>query len=133
MVVLEMRVVDSNGNSSTAIANVMVKNNIAPTLSVSAPASVQEGRMITVRATATDPEGDNVTFTINGVAGSSLTVEAPSTNSDTQLAFIVVASDGLNTTEETVSVTVTSKSGGSTGWIALLLLPIVWLRRRKTH
>jgi subtilisin family serine protease len=133
MVVLEMRVVDSNGNSSTAIANVLVKNNIAPTVSVTAPASVQEGRMITVRATATDPEGDNVTFTINGVAGSSLTVEAPSTNSDTQFVFVVIASDGLNTTEEVVSVTVTSKSGGSTGWIALLLLPIVWLRRRKTH
>ncbi|MFQ3206289.1 MAG: subtilisin family serine protease [Glaciecola sp.] len=133
IVVLEMRVVDSNGNSSTAIANVVVKNNVAPTLSISAPASVQEGRMITVRATASDPEGDNVTFTINGVAGSSLTIAAPSTNSDTQLTFIVVASDGLNTTEETVSVTVTSKSGGSTGWITLLLLPLVWLRRRKTH
>ncbi|MFT6086264.1 MAG: subtilisin family serine protease [Glaciecola sp.] len=133
MVVLEMRVVDSNGNSSTAIANVLVKNNIAPTLSLSAPASVQEGRMITVTATATDPEGDNITFTINGVAGSSFTMEAPSTNYDTQLVFVVVASDGLNTTEEAVSVTVTNKSGGSTGWIALLLLPLVWLRRRKAH
>ncbi|MFT7259857.1 MAG: subtilisin family serine protease [Glaciecola sp.] len=133
IVVLEMRVVDSNGNSSTAIANVVVKNNIAPTLSISAPASVQEGRTITVTATATDPEGENLTFTINGVAGSSFTMQAPSTNSDTQLVFVVVVSDGLNTTEKAVSVTVTNKSGGSTGWIALLLLPLVWLRRRKAH
>jgi subtilisin family serine protease len=133
MVVLEMTATDSNGNSNTATANVMVKNNIAPSLTVSAPSSVEEGRSIGVRATASDPEGDAVSFTINGIPGNSFLMDAPATNSDVQLTFVVVATDGFNTVEKTVTVTVTNKTGGSTGWIALLLLPLVWLRRRKTH
>ena len=134
MVVLEMRATDSNGNASKAIANVMVKNNLAPSLTINAPARIREGQTITVSASATDPEGDVVTFTINGVSGSSFTTEAPSTFSENNIAFTVVATDGINTVEQTVIVTVfNTKDGGSTGWIALLLLPLVWLRRRNMH
>lgn len=134
MVVLEMRATDSNGNTSKAIANVMIKNNLAPSLTINAPARIREGQTITVSASATDPEGDAVTFTINGVSGSSFTTEAPSTFSENNVAFTVVATDGINTVEQTVTVTVfNTKDGGSTGWIALLLLPLVWLRRRNMH
>lgn len=134
MVVLEMRATDSNGNASKATANVMIKNNLAPTLSIQAPARIREGETIVVTASAVDPEGDTVTFTINGVSGSRYTTEAPSTFSENSVVFSVVATDGVNTVEQTVTVTVfNTKDGGSTGWIALLLLPLVWLRRRNMH
>ena len=133
MVVVEMTATDSNGNATTAIANIMVKNNLAPSVAVSAPTSVEEGETIRVSVSTSDPEGDDVSVTINGVAGSSFTTTAPGTNEDTTISFQVVASDGLNTTTETVTVTVTNKSGGSMGWIALLLIPAIWLRRRKLH
>ena len=133
MVILEMTATDSNGNSSTAVANVMIKNNLAPTLSISAPSRIQEGQTIIVTASASDPEGDDVNITINGVPGGSFSVQAPGTNSDMDMTFNVVATDGLNTTTETVTVTVTNKSGGSMGWIAVLLMPVIWLRRRKMH
>lgn len=134
VVVLEMRATDSNGNSSRATANVTIKNNLAPTLSISAPARIEEGLTIRVQASATDPEGDTVTYTINGVPGSTFTTEAPSTSSETTVSFTVVATDGLNTVEQNVTVEVyNKKDSGSTGWIALLLLPLVWLRRRNTH
>ncbi|MCU7554187.1 GlyGly-CTERM sorting domain-containing protein [Alteromonas sp. ASW11-19] len=133
LIVLELTAEDSNGNEATAIANVMVKNNLPPEISVTAPTTIGEGETITITASATDPENDNVTFTINGVPGSTYSTSAPGTNSETTVAFEVVASDGLNTTTETVSVIVTDKSGGSMGWLALLLVPVAFLRRRKFH
>nr|WP_220100138.1 S8 family peptidase [Alteromonas antoniana] len=133
LVVLELTAVDEYGNSTTATANVMVKNNLPPEITINAPTSVGEGETITVSASATDPEGDDVSFTINGVPGSTYSMTAPGTNSDTTVSFEVVANDGLNTTTETVSVTVTDKSGGSMGWLALLLVPVAFLRRRKMH
>lgn len=133
MVVLEMTATDSNGNSVTATANVMVKNNLPPEVIVSAPSSVVEGETITVSVATTDNEGDDVSVTINGVAGTSYTTTAPATNADTSVTFTVVASDGLNETTETVTVRVTNKKAGSMGWIALLLIPAIWLRRKKMH
>ena len=134
MVVLEMTATDSNGNATTATANVMIKNNLAPTLSIGVPARIREGLSINVTASATDPEGDAVTFTINGVPGDRFTMEAPSTSSETQVVFTVVATDGFNTVEQTVSVAVfNKKDSGSMGWITLLLFPLVWLRKRKSH
>lgn len=133
MVVLEMTATDVNGNASTAVANVMLLNNQAPTVTVTAPSSVEEGATISLSVTTSDPEGDDVSVTINGIAGTSYTTTAPGTNETIVVNFEVVASDGLNETKQTVSVTVTNKSGGSMGWIALLLIPAIWLRRRKLH
>ena len=133
MVVLEMTATDVNGNASTAVANVMLLNNQAPTVTVTAPSSVEEGATISLSVATSDPEGDDVSVTINGIAGTSYTTTAPGTNENIVVNFEVVASDGLNETKQTVSVTVTNKSGGSMGWIALLLIPAIWLRRRKLH
>ncbi|WP_100641509.1 S8 family peptidase [Alteromonas facilis] len=133
MIVLEMTATDSNGNAVTATANVMVKNNMPPVVSVSAPSSVVEGDTIRVTVSTSDNEGDAVSVTINGVEGTSYTTVAPATNADTSVSFEVVATDGLNTTTEVVTVRVTNKKAGSLGWLALLLVPVVWLRRRKLH
>ena len=131
LIVLELTATDSNGNTSMATANVTIKDNLPPVINITAPFTVEEGESITVSATATDPEGDDVTFTINDIPGSSLTTTAPNTNSTIAVTFEVVAFDGLNTTTETVTVSVTDKSGGSMGWLTLLLVPVVYLRRRK--
>lgn len=133
LIVLEMTATDSNGNTAKATANVTVKNNLPPVLNISAPATIGEGETITVSVSANDPEGDDVTFTINGVPGSTYSEKAPGTNSETTVSYEVTGFDGLNTTTETVTVTVTDKSGGSMGWLGLLLLPAVYLRRRKMH
>ncbi|MBQ4831176.1 S8 family serine peptidase [Alteromonas sp. MMG017] len=131
LIVLELTATDSNGNTTMATANVTIKDNLPPVINITAPLTVEEGESITVSATATDPEGDDVTFTINDISGSSLTTTAPNTNTTIAVQFEVVAFDGLNTTTETVTVSVTDKSGGSMGWLALLLVPVVYLRRRK--
>lgn len=133
MIVLELTATDSNGNSVTSTANVMVLNNLAPELAISAPTSVVEGNTITISVSATDNEGDAVAISINGVAGSTYTTTAPVTNADMTMTFEVVATDGINTVTEQVSVKVTNKTGGSMGWIALLLIPAIWLRRKKMH
>lgn len=133
LVVLELTAVDSNGNESTATANVTIKNNVAPSVTVFAPGIVTEGETITVRALANDPEGDDVTISINGVPGSLFSMEAPATNEDITVTFNIVTSDGLNTVNTTRNVTVLNKKSGSIGWIALLLIPVIWLRRRKMH
>jgi len=103
----------------------------APVLSISAPSSVDEGESFTVTASATDADGDDVTITIDGVETMSFTGTAPSHEQARQVTVEVTATDGIDTTTETVTISVNDKSGGgSMGWIALLLAPAVYLRRR---
>ena len=130
LIVLELSAEDSNGNKSVAIANITVTDNQPPVLTIDAPTSVDEGATITIRASATDPEGDDVTYTINGIPGSVYSTSAPGTDSTSSVTFEVTASDGLNSVTETVSVTVNDKKGGSMGWLALLLLPLTMMRRK---
>ena len=102
----------------------------APVLSISAPSSVDEGESFTVTASATDADGDDVTITINGVETTSFTGTAPSHEQANRVTVQVTATDGIDTTTDSVTITVNDKSGGSMGWIALLLAPAVYLRRR---
>lgn len=143
VIVLQATVSDPQGNTATASATVTVNNNEAPTLTITAPSSVVGGTSYTVSVSTSDPEGDNVSVTIDGVSGTSLTRTAP--NSAGTLNLEVVASDGINDVTETVSITVTaapSTGGGSTGgssggggshsWISLLLIPFIAWRRRQS-
>ncbi len=68
--------------------------------------------------------------TINGVERTSFTDTAPSNEQSNRVTVQVTASDGIETTTESVTIRVNDKSGGSMGWIALLLAPAVYLRRR---
>ena len=62
---------------------------------------------------------------------SSITGTAPSHEQAKQVTVEVTATDGIDTTTETVTIRVNDTSGGgSMGWIALLLAPAVYLRRR---
>ncbi|MCH2258014.1 MAG: Ig-like domain-containing protein [Alteromonas sp.] len=114
------------GTVSVAVAGVQD----APVISISAPTSVDEGQSYTVTASATDADGDDVTITINGVERTSFTDTAPSNEQSNRVTVQVTASDGIETTTESVTIRVNDKSGGSMGWIALLLAPAVYLRRR---
>ena len=138
-IVLEVTATDEFGYTDTAQATITVTENQPPVLTVSAPGSVQERSTITIRASATDPEGDTVTFTINGVPGATFSSTAPDTDSTTSVSFTVTATDGNSTVSETVTVTVTnrqSSGGGSLGFGLILgLMVLTWQRvaRRKTH
>lgn len=114
------------GTVTVAVAGVQD----APVISISAPTSVDEGQSYTVTASATDADGDDVTITINGVERTSFTDTAPSNEQSNRVTVQVTASDGIETTTESVTIRVNDKSGGSMGWIALLLAPAVYLRRR---
>ncbi|KHT51042.1 peptidase [Alteromonas macleodii] len=114
------------GTVTVAVAGVQD----APVISISAPTSVDEGQSYTVTASATDADGDDVTITINGVERTSFTDTAPSNEQSNRVTVQVTASDGIETTTESVTIRVNDKSGGSMGWIALLLAPVVYLRRR---
>lgn len=127
-------VMDTDGELfGTGAVSVMVQGvQDAPSLTVTAPDSVREGELITVSASATDADGDDIQYTINGVPGQTLSITAPETgDAGTSVSFTVAASDGIDTTTETVTVRVTNKAGGSAGWLTLLLLPLVYMRRRK--
>ncbi len=117
--------------------------NQAPTLSITSPSSVTVGSTITIRATATDPEGDALSFTINGNDGAVYSETAQSASAGTAVVYTVTVTDGTNTVTDTVSVNVTARStggnnnsggsgGGSFGFLSLLLLPVIWLRRKAS-
>lgn len=114
--------------------------------------SVKEGTSFTLSVDATDPNsGDELTYQWSEVTESGVSI----TNSDTKTATFkaplvapgdktielkVVVSDGVDSVSKSFNVNVTDivpvetskskSSGGSTGIIALLLLPLAMLRRR---
>jgi hypothetical protein len=131
-------------------------DNRLPLVSVSDDLTVNEGTSVDLSVEANDPNSDELTYSWAQVSGTSAAITggdtsaisftAPSlaSGSDT-LVFEVSVNDGKDTVMNTVSVTVndipaptpvtptkTKKSGGgSTGFLALLLLPLALLRRRK--
>jgi subtilisin family serine protease len=119
---------DLIGEGTVAVAVAGVQD--APVISISAPSSVDEGQSYTVTASATDADGDDVTITVNGLQTSSITQTAPSHEQASSITVTVTATDGIDTTTQTATIQVNDKSGGSMGWIALLLAPAVYLRRR---
>jgi large repetitive protein len=125
-------------------------DNRLPYVSASADVSVNEGGSVALSVEASDPNGDALTYTWTQVSGSAATLTgadtaalsftAPSVSATETLVFEVAVSDGTATVTDSVTVTVKDipaptpvkkSSGGSTGLIALLLLPLAILRRRK--
>ncbi|NMH58448.1 S8 family serine peptidase [Alteromonas ponticola] len=112
--------------------------NQPPVVTVNAPATVRVGQSFTVSATAVDPEGDALTITINGNESSSLTRVAPNRP---ELTFTVRVTDGINRVTETITVNINQNApvtntgggggGGSMNWMVLLVLPLLYLRKRR--
>jgi hypothetical protein len=128
-------------------------DNRLPIISDISDASVKEDDTFTLEVEASDPNADELTYTWTQTSGPTATMTggdtamptfvAPSFDSetglDTELTFNVVVSDGIDSVSADTTVAVAQKpdfkvesggSGGSTGIIALLLLPLAMLRRR---
>ena len=131
-------------------------DNALPRVIVPDEIDVTEGDTGTVEAVASDRNGDTLSYSWVQTAGQSveltnadtatLTFGTPSISSDTTLEFEVTVSDGQSSVSETTIVNVANvtpppppappapeprtSGGGSTGWLSLLLLPAIYLRRR---
>ncbi|MBF7074562.1 rhombosortase-dependent M36 family metallopeptidase [Glaciecola sp. MH2013] len=129
-------------------------DNSAPRLDpVSGTAAVDERSSLTLSASAQDRNTDDtISYSWTQTAGigvqmtgadtATMSFTAPSVSLSSQIEFTVTASDGMASDSQTWVVTVNNlpeppaeeaslRSSGSMGWIALLLAPIAFLRRRK--
>ncbi len=124
---------DPEGASASAATSVMNQApvyNQPPVLSVSAVTYVNEGANVTLRANATDPDGDSLEFMwdIDGnfvVLGagnsSSIRLQAPDVDTDLTYDFSVAVTDGEAEVSETGQIVVRAipdpvlPGGGSTG------------------
>ena len=107
----------SDGVNSTeqviavAVTNV---NDIAPEFTSEASFSAAENQTAIGTVTATDAEGDSVTFTVSGTeleitsAGVLTFVTEPDYETKTSYSATVTASDGVNSTEQVIAVAVTN-------------------------
>jgi len=113
--------------------------------------STNEGAAVTLNANGTDIDGDTLTYTWTQKSGPTIaitattgtvSVTAPTVTAATSAVFEVVANDGkVASAPATVTLNIADvpepvvqpakKSSGSFGWMALLLLPVALLRRRK--
>lgn len=119
---------------------------------VSAGGAFKTGKLV---ATSTDLDKDTLTYAwtqksgpdakLNDADKATAVYTAPQVTEDTDLVFKVTVSDGKLSSSKEVTVKVTNvadkapvlpepkknSSGGSIGFGALLLAPLVWLRRRN--
>ncbi|QSX37768.1 rhombosortase-dependent M36 family metallopeptidase [Shewanella sedimentimangrovi] len=129
-------------------------DNRLPNVTVtSSAASVTEGESFTLTATAIDANADDtLTYTWTQTAGTAatltgantatLTVATGQVNSNEDQEFTLTVNDGTGDVVVKTTVKVNDvptppagpdkSSGGSLGWLALLLLPVAALRRRKS-
>ncbi|MBM7070796.1 S8 family serine peptidase [Shewanella sp. 202IG2-18] len=152
-VMLKVKAIDVNGDVSDNETTITVAvNNTAPVISLE-NVSAQENSEVTVAATVEDAEEDKLTLTWAQTGGEAteftesedqLSVSFTAPAGSGEFTFSLTASDGREevTESSTVTVTVTpapeptpepkkKKSSGSLGWLALLLTPVAFLRRRK--
>ncbi|MEM7166585.1 MAG: Ig-like domain-containing protein [Planctomycetota bacterium] len=88
----------------------------APTLDAGADFTIEENSTVNLTANAFDPEGEQLTYQWTQVSGPTMTVsggdtanatfDAPDLLEDTDVEFQVQVSDGINTTTDTVTVTI---------------------------
>jgi len=152
---LSFTVTVSDGMDSTILSiPLLINNNTAPTLSTAdKPSSVSEGETTSLKVVANDIDGDALTYLWTQTSGAIAIISgedtdtlivttpdlaAPDVTTVEVLSFTVVVSDGIESTELTMSVdlvadvnTSKKKSGGSFGTSVLALLAgLLCLRRR---
>ncbi len=112
----------SDGTNSTTqdiTVNVTNVNDVAPEFTSDATFSAAENQTAIGTVTATDAEGDTVTFTVSGSeleitsAGVLTFASAPDYETDTSFAATVTASDGTNSTTQDITVNVTNVNDNS--------------------
>ncbi|MBL4910448.1 MAG: rhombosortase-dependent M36 family metallopeptidase [Alteromonadaceae bacterium] len=128
-------------------------DNRLPMVDVGGDISATGGASVSFTADAVDANGDALTYawtqtagttaSLTGADSATLSFTAPTANSGSEtLTFELTVNDGTGTVTKSKSVNVTNapviittpkdtSSGGSTGLLALLLLPLAMFRRRK--
>lgn len=145
--------VETNFLSSVVAGDALACDNRLPFVTASDDVTAQEGSAVTLSVSATDPNGDALTYaweqtsgptaTLSGADTTELSFTAPSVSDTSTLTFNVTVDDGTDAVIKAVNVTVNKKpapvvekpkpksGGGSTGLFSLLLLPLALLRRRN--
>ncbi|KAF7782037.1 chitinase [Pseudoalteromonas rubra] len=119
--------VSDGAATTTRNVTVLVKapstGNDAPVVSPIAAVSLAENTSTSVQVSATDPNGDALTYTwsaSNGLTvsgqGANATITAPEVTQDTTYQVTVAVSDGTATTTASFDVTVTDATVGADPW-----------------
>ncbi|MDC1241702.1 cadherin domain-containing protein [Gammaproteobacteria bacterium] len=112
----------SDGTNSTIqeiTVNINNVNDVAPVITSVDSFSVEENQTVIGAVTATDAEGDDVTFSISGdelaitSAGVLTFVSAPDYETKATYSATVTASDGTNSTDQAIKVNVTNINDNS--------------------
>ena len=104
----------TNASTQDITVNVTNVNDVAPEFTSEATFSAAENQTAIGTVTATDAEGDDVTFTVSGTelsitsAGVLTFVSAPDYETKTTYTATVTASDGTNSTTQDITVNVTN-------------------------
>ncbi|MGB0893436.1 MAG: S8 family serine peptidase [Parashewanella sp.] len=127
--------------SKPAMVKVAVQNiNDAPVVAPEGTTATEQNSA-TLKSNATDVDNDKLTYKWTQKSGEALTFNATSkdisvtANKAGTYTFEVVANDGKvesNKGTATLTVEPQPKKSGSLGWLALLLLPVAALRRKRS-
>jgi chitinase len=121
--VFELTVTDDHNltaRDQVVVTNKAPQANLAPVVSVPATASVEAGKQVTIKATASDPNGDPLTYqwsvpagiTATGQNSATLVVTGPSVTSDTGYDLSLTVSDGALDASAATRLTVKPASSG---------------------
>ena len=115
---------DGQDTSSDSVSiTVTAHVNGLPSVEAGPAQTVMEGSDVSLNGTATDPEGDAMTYlwthNSNGLnivfanaTSASTTFTAPQVEADTTILFTLTADDGQDTSSDSVSITVTAHVNG---------------------
>ncbi|MFO1009992.1 MAG: Ig-like domain-containing protein [Planctomycetota bacterium] len=118
-VAFQLAVTDGYSTTLDTVTVTIQANDDAPTVDAGAAQSVNEGEPVTLTGSATDPEGQGITYTWTQISGptvslsdphaASPTFTAPQGQSNASLVFQLSASDGTNTSVDTVTIAVAAE------------------------
>ncbi|MGY3862469.1 glycosyl hydrolase family 18 protein [Aeromonas lacus] len=121
--VFELAVTDDHNltaRDQVVVTNKAPQPNLPPLVSLPATASVESGKQVTLKATASDPNGDPLTYqwtvpaglTASGQNSATLVVAGPNVTSDTAYDLSLTVSDGALDASAATRLTVKPVSGG---------------------
>ncbi|MNG92390.1 Chitinase A precursor [compost metagenome] len=121
--VFELTVTDDHNltaKDQVVVTNKAPQPNLPPVVSVPATATVESGKQVTIKATASDPNGDTLSYQWNLPAGltatgqnsATLVVTGPTVTSDTAYDLSLVVTDGALDASAATRLTVKPASTG---------------------